>query len=439
MNGVDKRRRNDNQIQNQGPVPRQEKRARPGPPFLNNSSLPNNRPQLSPEALKAQQDAQTKIINLSKQRLNLWKNKNDNSYQINSKSVNIDTTDTLINDGVGSDLTSHIDNAAQFTNPESIKSPNNNSHPSDSEILDTDQTGILTNIGINNDLSYSTDNLFDLDPFLNDVQREIHVHTVPISDRQGISSEAEIPEFTEDWISESLFAQNSSAQQLGDNKITDPFKNPPEDSYIYQTPSTFHAEEISQPENEENQVFFRNKLKEFISLKEFYLNNKIDVHQLNRNQKLFLAQNMTKEEKQKSLYIAAEQQDEEMIRFLLNRGVDVNEKDISGNCAIHIAASKNDIDILGRLYRKQADFSVLNKENKTVLQIASDSKSTKAIQFLKQLYFSGTFIPNTDLDMETLIKAMDLPERIEATYQAVKQDNKNMIVNLLKSGGYNLT
>ncbi|GAM53274.1 hypothetical protein EBME_1737 [bacterium endosymbiont of Mortierella elongata FMR23-6] len=186
----------------------------------------------------------------------------------------------------------------------------------------------------------------------------------------------------------------------------------------------------------DHQKNFQEIPREISGLKQCYLSNETGLL-LNFYQKLSLVQNMTTDERQEALYIAVAQKDSLITRLLLNRGVDINREDISGNRPIHIAASKDGVDVLARLFKKGVDFYALNLDGKTILQIAYESASKQTIQFMKNLYLHKKFIPQSGLDREILAKTMSPSERLSAKYIAIGQNDDQMRIKLLTRGTIN--
>jgi len=84
------------------------------------------------------------------------------------------------------------------------------------------------------------------------------------------------------------------------------------------------------------------------------------------------------------LMIAAKEGDKPMLELLLRSGADVNDKNNSGEVALHYAASGGYKDIVQILLDHKADVNVKNDAEATPLSIAASAGKRDVVALLKQ-------------------------------------------------------
>jgi hypothetical protein len=82
-----------------------------------------------------------------------------------------------------------------------------------------------------------------------------------------------------------------------------------------------------------------------------------------------------------ALHRAAQLNDPDYVQVLIDHGADVNAQDIDGDCPLHWAsACGSPSSVLKRLLKYGADTTIVNRENKTAIQVAT-AMQTKAFWF----------------------------------------------------------
>jgi len=86
--------------------------------------------------------------------------------------------------------------------------------------------------------------------------------------------------------------------------------------------------------------------------------------------------------KDMSLDVASILGETEIVKKLLESGVDVNEKNEEGETALHIASLVNNVEIVKLLLESGADVNVKNTLGQTALHVASSPNNVEVIKLL---------------------------------------------------------
>lgn len=126
------------------------------------------------------------------------------------------------------------------------------------------------------------------------------------------------------------------------------------------------------------------------------------------------------------LHLAVEKNNIEIVRFLVENKANVNSENEYSSTPLHLAVSKNNIEMVRLLVENGADVNKENENSNTPLHLAVDKDNIEMVRFLVE----------NKADINKQNKYKDTP-----LLRAVYRDNKNMIKNgieivkfLLESG-----
>ena len=71
------------------------------------------------------------------------------------------------------------------------------------------------------------------------------------------------------------------------------------------------------------------------------------------------------------------------VKYLIEKGANINAKDTKGSTALHVAIEKNNLELVKYLIKKGADINAENNEKYSPLEHAIDKDNTKIVKFLK--------------------------------------------------------
>lgn len=93
----------------------------------------------------------------------------------------------------------------------------------------------------------------------------------------------------------------------------------------------------------------------------------------------------TQKPKAGALIMAARLNDPEMVRDLLQRGADVNERDVYGNTALIFAAPLGYVDVVRLLVNNNANIDIQNKWGSTAETGARNWQRAEILQILQEV------------------------------------------------------
>jgi ankyrin repeat protein len=76
----------------------------------------------------------------------------------------------------------------------------------------------------------------------------------------------------------------------------------------------------------------------------------------------------------------------EAVKKLISVGCDLNKQDESGNCAVLMAACRNDLSILKVLFDAGADMNMQDSFGNTVLSWAKKHQNNEMIQLIEKVH-----------------------------------------------------
>ena len=153
------------------------------------------------------------------------------------------------------------------------------------------------------------------------------------------------------------------------------------------------------------------------------------------------------EKRQYNLFEAIQKQDIQAVKELLNKGIDTNQKNASGNTALMVAVAYEYTKIISLLLSRGVDADVKNKYNKTALGIAIKNNFTSVIKIFKQYGYvldkessenlvgaskkikEKNLIKNTNeknISIEKIKQLTKLLKKIEITRGSYKNDRKTI-------------
>ena len=72
-----------------------------------------------------------------------------------------------------------------------------------------------------------------------------------------------------------------------------------------------------------------------------------------------------------------------LCKKLITDGIDITTKDSEGNFPLHVAAEVNDADIIKLLIENKVDIKAQNKDKKTALRLAAENSCKEAYDILQ--------------------------------------------------------
>ncbi len=118
-------------------------------------------------------------------------------------------------------------------------------------------------------------------------------------------------------------------------------------------------------------------------------------------ERIGLNPNVSNEEGITPLHVlASRSKDLEIIKFLLEKGLDVSTKDLKGNNAVMNAASRNDLIVVKTLVEKLKTINTTNKHGQSALSLALKGNSPDVVRYLIEKGYDTTII---DADGNNLV------------------------------------
>lgn len=111
-------------------------------------------------------------------------------------------------------------------------------------------------------------------------------------------------------------------------------------------------------------------------------------------------------ENQSLLVLAVDYQDDELVDYLLKRGVDINEVDYNGFTALHSAVMRRDEDLVKKLINSGSDPCV-SFRNPLALAVTSGEKGPVNLAIVKMLVEHGARINEPNWQDSPLVGAHD--------------------------------
>ncbi|BBE10402.1 Ankyrin repeat protein [Mycoavidus cysteinexigens] len=159
---------------------------------------------------------------------------------------------------------------------------------------------------------------------------------------------------------------------------------------------------------------FYGKANVWACIKQLYLSGAyIPTHE---SDKSLLTKNMSTDERSYALHIALSQNDRAMMNSLFEYEINVNARDANGNLPIHLAVANDNVYAVQRLVAMGAELNDLAATEVTTLQIAEHGEKANVLDYIKQLYLNGSYVPKYDLDKDLLARSMGPDERSEALH-----------------------
>ena len=125
-----------------------------------------------------------------------------------------------------------------------------------------------------------------------------------------------------------------------------------------------------------------------------------------------------------ALHIAAQYNQTDVAKYLVDKGADLNLQDSQGNTALHIAVQYNQTNVAKYLVDKGADLNLQNNDGKIPVDIAAKSPTNIAETLYEEIDLNES--GDTKTKKEHKAEPNKKPKAISPVIEAKTQDNKTL-------------